>query len=64
MIECVKLNKSKIEVQVLSVLCDMGGQPLHEKGKIAEDDLSCPGKGFWDAAEYAVYCHTGVEGYH
>ena len=38
------------------------GQPFVWKGEIAEDDFSCPGRGFWDVAEYAADCHDYVEG--
>lgn len=45
------------------VRTDKVGQPLVLKGKIAEDDFSCPGRGIWDAVKYAADCHDYVECY-
>ena len=44
-------------MRISKVKRSKGGQLLRVKGEFAEDDLSCPGRGFWDVAEYVAYCH-------
>jgi len=57
------LNDGLIEARMLSVSLSKVGQPLGEKGRFAEDSISCPRNCLWDAIEYVADCHIFVECY-